>query len=510
VVCAKVYRADLTTCPDDGATLVVEAVMDGAGRVGQVLGKYRLLRVLGEGGVGTVYEAVHVQLGRKMAVKVLHPETATEEVVTRFFNEARAVNEIRHPNIIEVEDFVSTAGGEHYLLMELLEGEDLRAVLAREGVLAPGRVAALGDQLASALAAVHGVGIVHRDLKPDNVFMSRRDGAEVCKLVDFGIAKFLTEGQGVTRAGITLGTPEYMAPEQIVSRGQPGPRTDIYALGMVMYECLAGAPAFKAPTTAGVLRGHVSEPVVPPSVRRGAPIPPVLEAVVMRCLEKNADHRFASGDEVRRALRAEQPVALRVAPEVPPVVPRRRGRALQMLPPLAITVAAFVLHVAPRSDADPGARAVRSPAPAPAATPAPVAPVPPPVAPAPVAPSPPPEPPPPPPEAVQPAPPPTPPEVEVELTSEPIGAELFVGPDRKPLGRAPTTTTLAMSSEPLTLVARFADGREVVQTIVPDRALPPVRFVERRAPPAGRPTDAKPRPNPPPKPEREGTMDPFK
>ena len=491
VVCATVYRGDVTTCPNDGAMLVIEAGGGGPARLGHVLGNYRLLRLIGEGGVGTVYEGVHVQLGRKMALKVLHAD-ATAEAVTRFFNEARAVNEIRHPNILEIEDFVSTETGDHYLLMELLEGEDLRAVVRREGVLAADRVTAIGEQLAGALAAVHAVGIVHRDLKPDNIFMARRDGQEVCKLVDFGIAKFVTEEQGLTRAGMTLGTPEYMAPEQIVSDGQPGPRTDIYALGMVLYECLAGAPAFNATTTAGILRGHLSEPVVPPSVRRGEPIAPVLEAVVLKCLAKDPDHRFASADDLRVALGADQPVAapVEIAPEPPPTPRVVRRRAAQMFPAFVMAAAALVLHVAPRSHAAP-ARAQAAPAPAALA----------PAAPAPAAgptPSPP------------PAAAPAPPALELQLASEPEGAELFVGAERTAVGRAPVTTTIGMSSEPIQIVARFADGGEVVQAIVPDRPLSVLRFVERRAPEPKRPITA-PRPTTPSKPpDREGTMDPFK
>ena len=471
--------------------LVIEAGgAAGDARLGHVLGQYRLLRVLGEGGVGTVYEGVHVQLGRRMALKVVHRDGATEEVVTRFFNEARAVNEIRHPNILEIEDFVSTELGDHYLLMELLVGEDLRSLLGREGVLSPDRVTTIGEQLASALAGVHAVGIVHRDLKPDNVFMSERPGSDaVCKLLDFGIAKFTAEGQGVTRAGMTLGTPEYMAPEQIVTEGQPGPRTDIYALGMLMYECLAGAPAFTATTTAGILRGHLSEPVVPPSVRRGQPVPAVLEAVVMKCLAKDPAQRFASAAEVGLALRATQPVALPVvaAPAPAPAPRNTRRRTVQMIPAFVMAAAALVLHFAPTSHAEPPQTA-QPPPPAPLAAPAP-APTPP-VAPPPIEPA----------------------TVKLVLASEPIGAELFLGAERRPLGHAPITTKIAMSSEPIQIVARFADGREVVQSVVPDRDLPVLRFVPRPArsnPVAGHPP-ATPVHERSPKAEHDGTIDPFK
>jgi serine/threonine-protein kinase len=494
VVCAKVYRADISVCPDDGSPLVFEAgATTGASRLGHVLGHYRLQRVIGEGGVGTVYEGEHVQLGRKMALKVLHPDGATGEVIRRFFNEARAVNEIRHPNILEVEDFVTTDDGEHYLLMELLVGEDLRAKLSRDGVLPPEQVTQIGDQLASALSAVHGVGIVHRDLKPDNIYVC--DNGE-CKLLDFGIAKFMTEGQGVTRAGMTLGTPEYMAPEQIVARGAPGPRTDIYALGMVMYECLAGAPAFTATTTAGVLRGHISEQVVPPSQRRGQPVPAVLEAAILKCLEKDPEKRFADSFELREALRADKPVQRAVAILAPPK--RRRRRALHMLPAFAMAIAALVIHLAPLETA------ASSPAPRAAAAPP---------RPAPAAPAPPPPAPPPPPPSPPPAPSP-PAEVKLALASDPAGAELFLGAERTPIGRAPVTRKIAMSTDPLQIVARFRDGREVTQSVVPDRALPPLRFVEQRDATKPHAAPTKPSKAPAPTeanaPEHDGTIDPFK
>ncbi|MDQ3366721.1 MAG: serine/threonine protein kinase, partial [Myxococcota bacterium] len=353
VVCSKVFRGAETTCPDDGAPLVLEAI--GGGRLGHVIGNYRLLRVIGEGGVGTVYAAEHVRLGRKMAMKLLHGDIVTKEMVTRFFNEARAVNEIRHPNIIEVEDFVTTPQGEHYMLMELLVGEDLRSVISRESRLRPERVAAIGEQVASALAAVHRVGIVHRDLKPDNIFLYEKDGREVAKLLDFGVAKFTNDTQGVTRAGMTMGTPAYMAPEQIITgrEKEVGTGSDIYALGMVLYEALTGGPAFQGTATAQILRAHCFEAVEPPSKRRGEALPAVLEAAVMKCLEKDRDHRFASADDLCFALRADQPVKLsgRIAIDRPATYqPIRTGprRSLVMLPAVGMAAAALGLQLWPR------------------------------------------------------------------------------------------------------------------------------------------------------------------
>jgi eukaryotic-like serine/threonine-protein kinase len=440
--------------------LVLEAEQGARLRLGHVLGNYRLIRKLGEGGVGTVYEGEHIRLGRKMALKVLHPETASAETIVRFFNEARAVNQIRHPNIVDVEDFVTTDNGEHYLIMELLAGEDLRSVITREGVMNPIRVSAIGEQMAAALGAIHRAGILHRDLKPDNIFLIRRpDGSEKAKLLDFGIAKFLTDKEGMTRAGMTLGTPEYMAPEQILSSGTPGPRADIYSLGMLMYECLAGAPAFTATTTAAILRGHISEPIVPPSHRRGQPLPPVLESAVLKCLEKDPANRFADGDQLAMALRADRAVEL-VTPRFKPGKPQRKSRALRLLPAFMMAAAAAVIHFLPQDD-----RAVAAPAPpivvAPV-KPAEVAPV--------VA------------EPVEPAPAAASPEpaalaqIEVTLVTSPEGGQLFMG--EQALGESPAIATIPIGTEPVTLVAKFADGSQVTQTIVPDRPIAQIAFVK--------------------------------
>jgi eukaryotic-like serine/threonine-protein kinase len=493
--------------------LVIDTEQGQRLRIGHVLGNYRLIRKLGEGGVGTVYEGEHIVLGRRMALKVLHPETATAEVIVRFFNEARAVNQIRHPNIVDVEDFVTADSGEHYLIMELLRGEDLRTVISRDGLLPPARVSAIGEQMASALAAVHRCGILHRDLKPDNIFLTRdQRGREVAKLLDFGIAKFLNEaGQGMTREGLTLGTPEYMAPEQILTRGKPGPRADLYSLGMMMYECVAGAPAFTATTTAAILRGHISDPVVPPSARRGEPIPPVLEAAILKCLEKDPANRFVDGDALAAALRSDRAVEL--------ATPRHAGgtsRVLQMLPAFAMMAAAAILHFVPRSQAATTTARVAPAAPEVATVATVPQPAPPPPTPTPVN------------EQVtdatavpvKPAAEQPPTSIQVALSSNPEAAELFLG--ETSLGDAPTIAEIPMSSEPVTLTAKFADGTTVTQTIVPDRPLPHIAFAKPATPSAKivkqpSKSGSTRRSSPPKQPassgtikDRDGTMDPFR
>ncbi|HSN28673.1 MAG TPA: serine/threonine-protein kinase [Kofleriaceae bacterium] len=470
--------------------LVLEADAGERLRLGHVLGNYRLIRKLGEGGVGSVYEGEHVRLGRKMALKVLHPDVASAETIARFFNEARAVNEIKHPNILDVEDFVTADTGEHYLIMELLVGEDLRTVLSRDGLLSPQRVAKIGEQVASALAAIHRAGIVHRDLKPDNIFLIQKDGEERVKLLDFGIAKFLDEKQGLTRDGMTMGTPEYMAPEQILTSGKPGSQADLYSLGMMLYECLAGAPAFTATTTAAILRGHISDPVVPPSQRRGEQLPAVLESVVLKCLEKDPANRFKTAEEVIAALGADRAVEVvgvsRTVTAPHKTVKRPTSRALQMLPAFAMAAAALVLHMLPRDAEKPAVAAPPPPAPIVAAAAA--VPSEPPAAPAPS-------------------------RIDVTLMSKPAGADMYLGDE--PLGQSPVTASIPVSSTPIALVARFSDGVEVTQTIVPDRPLPTITFDKPRT---GTPV-TRPRPKAPAAParatsagplNREGTIDPFK
>jgi serine/threonine-protein kinase len=469
-----------------------------ASRIGQIIGNYRLLRIVGEGGVGTVYEAEHTRLGRKMAIKLLHADVVTTELGTRFFNEARAVNEIRHPNIIEVEDFVTTPSGEHYMLMELLLGEDLRAVISREKRLAPERVSSIGEQVASALGAVHRVGIIHRDLKPDNVFLVRKDGREIAKLLDFGVAKFNNDQQGVTRAGMTMGTPAYLAPEQIITGRETDVSSgaDIYALGMVLYEALTGAPAFRGATTQ-ILRAHCYEPVEPPSKRRGESLPAVLEAAVMKCLEKDRAHRFETADDLCEALRSKNPVRLSGQGSIArrsnhePV--RSRRRVVMMLPAFAMAAAALGIQLWPRAQEGASAATV------PAETVVKMTLDPP----------------------AQPAPKPVPPaSVTLQLASKPAGAEILVGADRKSVGVTPVSTTLVMSSEIVTLVAKFPDGTEVTQTVVPDRSLPEVMFVQPKPAVATTPTKRPPKTSTqttPPKTgsssktqNRDATMDPFK
>jgi serine/threonine-protein kinase len=268
--------------------------------------RYRIERLLGEGGMGAVYLASHVQLGRKVAVKFLRAEMAAkEDVVARFRREARAAAAIRHKNIIEVFDFGVSGRGEPYLVMEYLEGESLAALLKRVGPLSLAATSAVIEPALLALQAAHRKGIVHRDIKPDNLFLAYSpDEPPVVKLIDFGISKF-TQGDLQklhTRTGSVLGTPAYMSPEQ--ARGLPDidHRTDLYSMGAILYEMLTGALPFGGSGFSQYLSNLLlEEPRAPQSLYPG--FPAQAEPVVLKALAKDPAKRFQSASELLDALR---------------------------------------------------------------------------------------------------------------------------------------------------------------------------------------------------------------
>jgi len=278
--------------------------------IGASVGNYQVQRKLGEGGMGAVYLAVHPKIGKRVALKVLHPEfSSNEDVISRFFNEAKAVNDIQHPNIVDIIDYgtMQAPGLGHqvvYFIMEFLSGDSLAKIIHDQAPLAPERAQAIALQIADALGASHRHGIVHRDLKPDNVMIApRRDGRDGVKVLDFGIAKLTGDQQGSrrTRTGIVMGTPAYMSPEQCEGRGLIDHRTDIYALGILLYEMLAGQVPFKGEGYGEVLVQHMTQVPQKPSTIRGV-MNPHLEAVCMKALEKRPDNRYPSMDEFMQAL----------------------------------------------------------------------------------------------------------------------------------------------------------------------------------------------------------------
>ncbi len=284
-VCGYRYESTVVECPFDHVTL--------RSRPGvEHLGPYRLVERLATGGMGAVYRALHQKVGRGVALKLLHQSLRNEVVgVSRFFHEARAVNSIRHPNVVEVYD-LSGEGEDVYMVLELLSGNDLRTLLGRQtgGCLPANRVVNILEQVCGALQATHARKIVHRDLKPENVFLCTHTGRQdFVKLLDFGVAKLERPEGRLTREGIALGTPEYMAPEQARGADVDG-RTDIYAVGCIAFEMLTGRTVFQGPAPGDVMMKHVRTP--PPSPRDLNPlVPPALETVVLRCLAKSPRSR---------------------------------------------------------------------------------------------------------------------------------------------------------------------------------------------------------------------------
>ncbi len=283
------------TCPRDGTAL-------SAPLVGTVLGdRYRILSVLGEGGMGTVYRAEHVMLGKRVAVKVLRPEfSQREDLAQRFQQEAIAASQIGQENIVDVTDFGRTGEGSLYFVMEEVLGTSLSCFVAQGGAMPIPRALPVLAQICKALGAAHSRGIVHRDLKPDNVIVTQRDdGSDLVKVLDFGISKVESAAERpntsrLTRQGVIMGTPEYMAPEQ-AGGIQVDSRADIYSWGVVAYELVTGALPFNGETAIAILMQHQSKPPDPPSQRRpDLEFPPGFEAVILKALEKNPEKRQLS------------------------------------------------------------------------------------------------------------------------------------------------------------------------------------------------------------------------
>ena len=277
-----------------------------ASMVGMVLGNYRVISELSSGGMGMVFRAEHQLLGRPAAVKVLRPElTANQELLQRFFNEAKAATTIHHPGIVEVYDFGYTDDGRAYIVMELLDGEPLGERIKR-GRLTEVETETIGRQIAGALRAAHGSGIVHRDLKPDNVFLvPDPDNHGVrAKVLDFGIAKLVDVSPTSvrhTQTGALMGTPLYMAPEQARAAGAIDHRADLYSLGCILYEMLVGQPPFVAEGAGEIIALQLFAAPEPPRNFLAA-LTPELDAIVLRLLEKEPQNRYQHAFEVLEAL----------------------------------------------------------------------------------------------------------------------------------------------------------------------------------------------------------------
>jgi serine/threonine protein kinase len=345
--CAQHYSSDSMFCPFDGTALeemIWVAPTDPS--VDPLLGitidgRYRVIRVLGEGGTGTVYEVMHESLGRRFAMKVLRRDVAKDPTLAaRFIQEARATASLKHPHIVSITDFGLLVEKIPYFVMERLYGQTLAHVCKVGGQLPASRAINVVLQVAGALAVAHEAGIVHRDLKPENLFLVGRidgegEGGDDVRVVDFGAAK-IAGASRITKTGIVFGTPHYMAPEQ--ASGQPvDHRADIYALGVIMYEIFSGRLPFEADTLMGVLTKHMfvePPPFGVPSIADSdtAQLLGALEAVTLRAMAKKPEHRFqtmaALAAELERTVSFNETGGVALSPEWQPQPRRRPARPL--------------------------------------------------------------------------------------------------------------------------------------------------------------------------------------
>jgi serine/threonine protein kinase len=432
--CKKKYPDSIRFCPLDGTTLVgeeqaPEALKRERERLeNKVVGSYQMEDVLAEGGMGIIFLAKHVKLGRKVALKMLRPQFSdNKKAVTRFFREARAVNEIQHENIIEITDFIEDDRGDNYYIMELLDGQDLRKLIIKEGPLSVPRSLSIAIQVANALAAVHQAGIVHRDLKSENIFLVKRgENPDFVKLLDFGVAKLIRHADDEdihkTIEGTILGTAEYMSPEQ--ASGKPVDfRTDIYSLGVILYEMLTGRRPITGKSFSEIIYNQLTVTPLRPSQLEGLSVgmPLHLEELIMQCLEKDPELRPQSMEEMEARLRnigREGSVQCQTASREFPAV-QKSGRAaywaLGALLLAGLGVGAFLLLPWDRARSG-----VKPPKPPPVS------------------------------DVQKPPRPPDPPRAEtirVLFESTPAGAQIFSKEGDGPLGTTPATLTLSRADE---------------------------------------------------------------
>ncbi|HNN93536.1 MAG TPA: serine/threonine-protein kinase [Pseudomonadota bacterium] len=451
--------------------------------VGQQIGSYRIERLIEEGGMGAVFEALHPEIGRRAAVKLLRRNFARDpEFAARFLNEARAANLVGHPNIVEIFEFGRLADETPYIIMEFLSGQSLASRLQKSP--RPTLVETLEwcRQVAHAMSAAHEKGIVHRDLKPENIFLVpdpvNASGLRV-KILDFGIAKLRPEqsvgGAAMTRAGTTMGSPAYMAPEQCYELGQVGDRADVYALGIILYELLAGRPPFVAQMPAEVI--VMQAKATPPPLRQAAPdVPEPVASLVHRLLQKQPEAR-PSMAEVLTALVRLQSSELKSAPGSATSLGRGQTQwvtpILALITALALVGAGLLIRMLLRPA--PVATPVRNLVPPPSSVPTP--PIPQSAA-----------------------------TVLCEISSEPSGVQIIDADTEKLLGTTPVTLKLPRSERPQRVILRRAGYQE--RTVMLDRTRDIVRSesllpAPRKARPAtagstATPTSPTTAPSPPP------------
>jgi serine/threonine-protein kinase len=346
--CGTEYPANARFCEIDGTAL--RSATQGSDLVGAIVAdRYHVMKKLGEGGMGQVYLAEHVKMGRKSALKVMHPGMKSDvDAISRFNREAANASRIAHPNVASVYDFGETPDGIIYLAMEFVDGPPLTSIIEQQGALPPTRAADIVRQTADALAVAHDMGIVHRDLKPDNIMVARRrDGGDLVKVVDFGIAKAAgNEAQKVTKTGLVVGTPEYMSPEQLSGDKLDG-RSDIYSLGLVAFNMLTGTLPFPSDSQQeSMIMRLTDRPRTLAEMKPDRAWPADVQAVMDRALERDVTTRYQSATEFGMAL-------YNAIQRMPETVAAEAGTALMgAIPPTRISAAAAVQSAdAPKQNA---------------------------------------------------------------------------------------------------------------------------------------------------------------
>jgi serine/threonine-protein kinase len=322
--CRAVYPNHFTVCPRDAAPLL-EADDWSEGTV--IRGKYRILSKVGQGGMGAVYKALHMKFDQVRALKVMTGDLAADpDFVKRFEREAVLMSRLQHPNVVRVDDIDEAEEGSPFIVMEFIEGRSLRQVIEQEGPLQPLRACSIARQAAAGLGAAHLMGMVHRDVKPENIVLVNTPAGETAKVLDFGIAKLKEAqlGDGLrTATGIVIGTAQYLSPEQSMGKRSEelDGRSDLYSLGLVMYQMLTCGLPFQADSAVGWMMARLNEPPRPiQSVRPDLAIPGALANLVMRCLEKDRDLRPADAGELIHGIERVEEEMRRPAKPVAPLV----------------------------------------------------------------------------------------------------------------------------------------------------------------------------------------------
>ena len=347
--CGATYDGAMLFCPTDGKGL--EGIVADGSLAGRMIDERYLVKDrIGEGGMGSVWRAEQVRVGRPAALKIIHPDASDDpQLVARFRREALSACRVNHPNVVATYDFGETPEGMFYIAMELVEGSSLASLLAQQGPPSPERAGHIARQIGEALSAAEDMGVVHRDLKPENVMLARRkDGSDVVKVVDFGIAKAnWRKGQTVTSTGIIVGTPAYVSPEQLVGDKEIDGRSDQYALALIIFEMLTGKKAYPARTFGEAMRRLTERMPRLREVRPDRAWPADLQATLDRARDPEPDRRFASSAELGHVV-AEQIAAWRGVPVGPRYTPLSPATPVSPTPAVPAPTPAPSVIVAPR------------------------------------------------------------------------------------------------------------------------------------------------------------------